>query len=57
MTHEEIEEFIRELDKEVTEKELCVFPDKETFDCCDCYLCHVDYYNQIRRNLSIPCQH
>ena len=55
MSNEEIEEFIRESDQEVAEKELCVFPDSDAYDCCDCYLCHIDYYNQVRRNLSIAC--
>ena len=44
MTIEEIEELIRELYKEIAEKELCMFPYKESYNCCDCYLCHIDYY-------------
>ncbi|QHJ84985.1 MAG: hypothetical protein [Bacteriophage sp.] len=49
--NEEIEKFIADLDKTVTEKQLCVYPEKQEYDCCDCYLCHVDYYNHIRQEL------
>lgn len=52
MKDKEIEELITELDKIVTEKELCVYPDKQTLDCCDCYLCHVDFYNKVRDELK-----
>lgn len=52
MLEENIENFISELDKIVTEQELCVYPDKQTFDCCDCYLCHMDFYNKVRDELK-----
>lgn len=52
MSYSEIENIIHELDKIVTEQELCVYPDKQTFDCCDCYLCHVDFYNKVRYELK-----
>lgn len=52
MSEENIENFISELDQIVTERELCVCPDKQTLDCCDCYLCHVDFYNKIRDELK-----
>jgi len=51
MPEENIEKFISELDKIVTERELCVYPDKQTLDCYDCYLCHVDFYNNVRDEL------
>lgn len=52
MSKEEIEELIVKLDQIVTEEELCVYPDKQTLDCCDCYLCHVDFYNKVRDELK-----
>ena len=52
MSNEEIERFIAELDSLVTEQELCVYPDKQTLDCCDCYLCHIDFYNKARDELK-----
>lgn len=50
MTSEEIEEFITYLDNE--SQNMCVYPDKCTFDCCDCYLCRCDYFNHIREELK-----
>ena len=52
MLEENIENFISELDQTVTDQELCVYPDKQTLDCCDCYLCHVDFYNKVREELK-----
>ena len=52
MTIENIDKFIRTLDQIVTEQELCVYPNKQTLDCCDCYLCHVDFYNKVRDELK-----
>ena len=52
MSEENIEKFISELDQTVTDQELCVYPDKQTLDCCDCYLCHVDFYNKVRDELK-----
>lgn len=52
MKDKEIEELITELDKIVTDQELCVYPGKQTLDCCDCYLCHVDFYNKVRDELK-----
>lgn len=51
MTDSGIEDFIKALDYEVCSKELCVYPDKQTFECCDCYMCHVDFYNKVRDEL------
>lgn len=52
MSDNAIENFISALDRIVTEQELCVYPDKQTLDCCDCYLCHVDFYNNVRDELK-----
>lgn len=52
MDEERVEQFISELDQIVTDQELCVYPDKQTLDCCDCYLCHVDFYNKVRSDLK-----
>lgn len=52
MSEENIKNFIAELDQIVTEHELCVYPNKQTLDCCDCYLCHVDFYNKVRDELK-----
>ena len=52
MPEENIENFIAKLDQIITEQELCVYPDKQTLDCCDCYLCHVDFYNKVREELK-----
>ena len=48
----DIEELIKYLDEYVQKYELCVYPEKQTFDCCDCYLCRVDYLNKIRKELE-----
>ena len=52
MDNNEIETLISELDQIVIEQELCVYPNKQTLDCCDCYLCHVDFYNKVRDELK-----
>ena len=52
MDNNKIERLIAELDQIITEQELCVYPDKQTLDCCDCYLCHVDFYNKVRDELK-----
>lgn len=52
MSNEEIERFISELDQIVTGRKLCVYPDKQTLDCCDCYLCHEDFYNRVRAEIK-----
>ena len=49
MKEEDIEMFIEQLDK--NSRDMCVYPDRQTFDCCDCYLCRVDYFNKIREEL------
>ena len=45
----EIEEFIVHLDKK--SRDLCVYPDQQTVDCCDCYLCRVSFFNKVREEL------
>ena len=52
MSAEEIEVFMRKLDEYVCKNELCVYPEKQTFDCCDCYLCRVDYFDKIRKRIN-----
>lgn len=52
MDSNRIEAIIKGIDQIVTDQELCVYPDKQTLDCCDCYLCHVDFYNKIRDELK-----
>ena len=52
LTNEEIEKLIEYLDEYVRQNELCVYPEKQTFDCCDCYMCRVDYFNKLRRELK-----
>lgn len=52
LTNEEIEKLIEYLDEYVRQNELCVYPEKQTFDCCDCYMCRMDYFNKLRRELK-----
>ena len=49
MSEEEIEEFITELD--LNSRDMCVFPNQQTYECCNCYLCRVNYFNQVRKEL------
>lgn len=44
MKEEDVEKFITQLDKITID--MCVYPSKQTFDC------RVDYFNNIRRELS-----
>lgn len=46
---EDIEEYITELDE--ISKDMCVFPEKQTLECCDCYMCRVDFFNIVRSRL------
>ncbi|MCQ5126567.1 hypothetical protein NE454_19355 [Blautia producta] len=50
MTEQDIEDFIRYYDQKT--RGMCVNPDCMTFDCCDCYLCRVAFFNQVRRDLK-----
>lgn len=50
LTAQEIEEYISYLDRET--REMCVNPDNMTFECCDCYLCRVAFFEQVRRDLK-----
>ena len=50
LTDLEIEEFIKYLDDKY--QDYCVNPDNMNFNCCDCYLCHVDFFNKIREELK-----
>lgn len=47
---ERIEEFIVDLDTSSRDK--CVNPDNQNLDCCDCYLCRVTYFNNVRSDLK-----
>lgn len=49
MTEEKLEEFIIDLDLSSTK--MCVNPDNQTFDCCDCYTCRVSYFDYVRRDI------
>lgn len=50
LTAQEIEEYISYLDGET--REMCVSPDKMTFECCDCCLCRVAFFNRVRKDLK-----
>jgi len=50
MTEQDIEDFICYLDADT--REMCVNPDCMTFDCCDCYLCRVAFFNRAREDLK-----
>lgn len=50
MKEEDIENFITQLDKD--SKDMGIYPNKQTFECNDCYLCRVDYFNNIRKELK-----
>lgn len=50
MTDEEIEDFVRCLDADT--RCCCVAPDQQTSDCCDCYLCRLTFFNQVREELK-----
>ena len=47
------EEFIKALQKVIDEENLCVYPEKIDYDCCDCYWCRLDFLNKVRHELSI----
>lgn len=49
LSEEEIEAFITYLDKKT--RDLCVHPDGQNIDCCDCYTCRVAYFNWVREDL------
>ena len=51
LDEKEIEELINYLDKYISQNELCVYPEKQTYDCCDCYLCRIDYFRKLRKEL------
>ena len=50
LSEEEIERFIKYLDEKTRDD--CVNPENMTFDCCDCYICRVDFFNKIRNELK-----
>lgn len=49
LSEEEIERFIVELDRQ--SRDLCVYPEQQTFTCEDCYLCRVSFFNKVREDL------
>ena len=40
-------EEINELMEIVEKKNLCVFPDQQTFECCDCTICRIEYRKRL----------
>lgn len=52
-TREEIEQLITQLDEYVRQNEMCVYPDGEDFDCCDCTNCRNTLYDNIRNELNV----
>ena len=52
MSEEEINDLIQSLDHYIIDNEICVFPEKQTFDCCDCTLCKDDFFKKIRNRLN-----
>lgn len=52
MSEEEINDLIQSLDHYIIDNEICVFPEKQTFDCCDCTLCKDDFFKKIRNKLN-----
>ena len=50
MNKEEIELFIKELDEQ--SRDMCVQPESQNFDCEDCYLCRVAFFNRVRKELG-----
>lgn len=49
MTYKELEDFITDLD--IASRDMCVYPNQQTLDCCDCYPCRVSYFNKVRADL------
>lgn len=49
MTYKELEDFITDLD--ISSRGMCVYPNQQTLDCCDCYMCRVHYFETIRQLL------
>lgn len=49
MTRQELEDFITQLDHD--SRGLCVYADKMTIDCNDCYECRVNYFNWVRQDM------
>lgn len=47
-----VEKLISDLKEQVRKENLCVFPDKQTFDCCDCTLCQLDFFDKVRQRFS-----
>ena len=47
------EDFIVALQKVIDEENLCVYPEKQTYTCIDCYFCRLDFFNKVRQELAI----
>lgn len=45
----EIEQYIKILDERT--KDMCVYPQGQDFDCCDCGLCRWVFFNRVREEL------
>ena len=52
MDEEEIDDLIKYLNDYVDENRMWVFPDKQTYDCCDCTLCKDKFFKTVRRELQ-----
>lgn len=33
--------------KYAVDKNMCVFPEQQTFDCCDCTICRIEYKRRL----------
>ena len=49
-------EEINELMEIVEQKNLCVFPSQQTFDCCDCTICRIEYRKRLMLGQIEPCK-
>ena len=49
MTKEDIIKFLMDY---INEEEMCVQPDDQTFDCCDCTLCRIAFEERVNRELK-----
>lgn len=48
----DIDRIIQILEQYIIENNMCVFPDKQTFDCCDCTICRIDFFKHVIQDLT-----
>lgn len=48
---QDVQIFLDGMMKDIIEKELCVNPDGQTYDCCDCTVCRLDFMDRVRKDL------